>query len=676
MEEAQLLEELSFITRRMEITTEALQLATKLAVPNPQSKETPLFPSQLSCLPDLNRFFPQTFPEIEIQLFNLFGILPERILTPPPTPTTQQSTTSTEKSASSENKSTTESATNNSSTEAASSSSQTQTTTTTTPTPLPIEEELMMWLLEKDSLQRETIATFLLQPTLLARNTLIRLLYKICGLEIGQGFVEGLKYFFLVSGMWDKYLSLSLISTTGTDRERDNIYLTFRSVLTLYIQTHFTVSKKPLFSALTTSSSVLQETQINILLEICYVILDTCKTLHGHHYTGSLKHAANRFVRSTSSPTNASGPSSSSSSAMTGKTLNSALSEFCNALRLALKRPSDSATSNSTSSQQHLALSTGPATANPSMILTTKAMTDMFHVIANTPMIPLRAPLITTPSYLFANVFRTTYSYSHLFSGDGQKESMNGTYMIQVGFDYNYQDSLRYYHIKLCKDALYFFVPISSTSTSTGSNEGIEIVPSSSYVTCNNQNESLLLSAMIPLTNIHIQRASYDDNYSVIELFDLQGERVPWIEYGQCIYHHSHSTTAATTSTVTATSSTDSAVTAISSMATSTSDNESKLLYRYPVPKSIELYERIFLDFSTPLLVSSHNNASGSGGKGGNSGFVAIQEAMTNRAAAKRGNRVSFAAGNTASSVVEVDIEDWVDTLENVCWDCRSHATM
>jgi hypothetical protein len=180
---------------------------------------------------DLSQFYPQTIADVEAQNFNIFGQLPLSIINKKTNPTVHSSTQSQK---------------NNQ-----------------------IEEELMMWFLEKDNLRRDLIAQFLLQPSTLSRQTLSQLLHRICSLEIAQGFAEGLKYFFVVSGLWEEYVALSTINNDS------GVRAVFRTVVMQYVQTHFLLSKKPLLAC-----SGLTDSQLSILVDVTFEVLQAFRSLY------------------------------------------------------------------------------------------------------------------------------------------------------------------------------------------------------------------------------------------------------------------------------------------------------------------------------------------------------------------------------------------------------------
>lgn len=100
------------------------------------------------------------------------------------------------------------------------------------------EDELSMWILENQQLNREQVGNFLKQPnSQLSQNILYRIASKICQLEIGKSFIEGLKLFLPTCGVWDLFIEDALTTEDSVAK----------FALETYIQAHINFSPEPLF---------------------------------------------------------------------------------------------------------------------------------------------------------------------------------------------------------------------------------------------------------------------------------------------------------------------------------------------------------------------------------------------------------------------------------------------
>lgn len=157
-------------------------------------------------LPELQKYFCEKSSDIEIQQFNLFGKIPHRLTN---------------------------------------------------------EEDIAMWLLETDSLNRERVSHYLTLSTYdeLPRRCLAKLAAKICALDVGKSFVNGLKFFIPVVGCWDP---------SSEELQVDSPIL--RMVLEDYITAHLIHSKTPIFP------NICKE-NLSTMLDITMCILQVCKVI-------------------------------------------------------------------------------------------------------------------------------------------------------------------------------------------------------------------------------------------------------------------------------------------------------------------------------------------------------------------------------------------------------------
>jgi hypothetical protein len=182
-------EEYSLLSYHLETIEKSIELKEKISH------------LEQSNYPDLSSFFPQNINDIEIQQFNLNGVIPKRLYS-----LYQQL-----------------------SSQAANSSGLQET--------MNQNEIIAVWILEKrDLLDPVALSHFLLNS--LNQHILYAIAIKICSLEIGQHFIEGLKYYLPVCGFWE----LSFPSHPDYSQEK------MLSILEIYVKAHLTSSRKPLLS--------------------------------------------------------------------------------------------------------------------------------------------------------------------------------------------------------------------------------------------------------------------------------------------------------------------------------------------------------------------------------------------------------------------------------------------
>jgi hypothetical protein len=123
------------------------------------------------------------------------------------------------------------------------------------------DEEIAMWFLESEKLNRSNAELYFANPTdSSARSALEKLAAKICSLEIAYGFVEGLKFFLPVVGCWN------------SDEINNNFKsVTMKYVLKIFVQAHLQYSKTPIF---TTGFE-----NVPFIVEIALAVLDLCRVL-------------------------------------------------------------------------------------------------------------------------------------------------------------------------------------------------------------------------------------------------------------------------------------------------------------------------------------------------------------------------------------------------------------
>lgn len=172
---------------------------------------------------DLIEYFPQSISELDIQSFNLTLKVPNELLK------TKRPSLSASSSSSSSLLNT--------------SNLQQQTTVIVT---LPPYERISTWLLETPSLNRESVGIFLTTDSEddIGANVLDFLARKMCKLDVGNDFVQGLKIFLPVTGALDLELSIRNDSTPN----ESFVEVRRLKILTAYSKAHLSYSKTPIIT--------------------------------------------------------------------------------------------------------------------------------------------------------------------------------------------------------------------------------------------------------------------------------------------------------------------------------------------------------------------------------------------------------------------------------------------
>lgn len=125
------------------------------------------------------------------------------------------------------------------------------------------EEDLAMWLLEKECLDRHQIAAFLSDhSSATCREVLYRIACKIASIEAGSGFSDGLKFFLPVVGFWERCFEEHPLYSEAA----------LRYVLQTYTLAHLSSSKKPLMG--------LGQENAQALAEVAVCVVDLLKVLY------------------------------------------------------------------------------------------------------------------------------------------------------------------------------------------------------------------------------------------------------------------------------------------------------------------------------------------------------------------------------------------------------------
>ena len=374
-------------------------------------------------VPKLCQFFPENKNDMEIQRFNLTGKLPQR---------------------------------------------------------LSGEEDIAMWILESESLNRARVCKYLgtapeapnvssnsvrYRQEDIPRSVLKKLASKICSLDVAKGFVEGMKLFVPVVGCWDLFVEKA--NTTSNESALDGQEVSaLKRILTEYVSEHARRSDKPLFPGIP-----LTETNVNTMVEIALCVLGLSKVLHE-------------------------GTKSSST----------AMADFFADLRTVLREQA-SPTNNKAESTEGVfnqSITASPAAAQGALSMSMKTMTDLFTATSTgLPLVSLaeshrNLQLNASSSHgaaLPASSLRPSYLFAeHLISG-------------AVTLGWNLEEPLVPKFARLTHDALYIFGP-----------------------------ESELPEGCIPLEAVHVR--TQDGNSGAgrsaqITLTGLSGTAVPYVHLHQ-----------------------------------------------------------------------------------------------------------------------------------------------
>jgi hypothetical protein len=382
-------------------------------------------------VPSIESYYPKTKSEIETQLFNLYGRLPARLTS---------------------------------------------------------EEDIAMWILEGENINRSRVCAYLgrkqdqsaggnstgirVRREDIPKGVLKRLANKICSLELAKGFVEGMKFFVPVVGCWDAVASYANSDGGGTVSKADTEVLC--RILTEYVNAHLKYSDKPIFTP-----SAVNDSNIDVVVEVALCVLSLSKALQDS-------------VKSSSA----------------------AMADFFAALRAILReqQPASSATTgsgaDSTTITQFLKPQPAAGGSPAPLSLSMKAMTDLF--VATSTGLPLSSlahsaqhsgshhhhgahPVAAGPSYLFASA------------------GLQGN--ISLGF--SLEDPFQPYFARLTSDALYIF----EQATDTGGAER----------TCEGDTGTLV--ACIPLESVHLRTDDSTAQSTLLTLVPLSGNGLPFIQY-------------------------------------------------------------------------------------------------------------------------------------------------
>ena len=393
-------------------------------------------------VPHIDRYFPKTKHEIELQQFNLYGNLPQRLTT---------------------------------------------------------EEDIVMWILECEHINRANVCKYLGgtgtnndQPSALnitnhirgrrediPRNVLRRLANKICALDVAKGFVEGMKFFVPVVGCWDAVAAFTENEESNTINQSDTTML--KRILNEYAVAHMKYSDKPIFPV-----QSINDNNISVIVDIALCILSLSKVLHEGIKSSSA--AMSDFVTSLRDILRdqpiAQSVIEGTVSTIAAETMRVQLPQF----QSAIASPA----------------STAPSTSNTTLTMSMKTMTDLFVATSTgLPFVSLSSGSQTghhpAPSYLFAS------------------PGLSGS--VTLGYDL--AETFQPYFARLTSDALYLFetTEVTQPVQQQQLREGATVPKEGKLWGC------------IPLDILHLRMNDSSPQSALLTLVPLQGDALSVIHY-------------------------------------------------------------------------------------------------------------------------------------------------
>jgi hypothetical protein len=427
--------------------------------------------------PELASYFPQTIQDIEIQQFNLNLILPKRL-------TSSSVATSLFPTASSSPSKNINDNANGS--EAAP------------------HEKIALWILEKrDLINSDSLSQFLQQGA----NQLIlySIASKICSLEIGQHFIDGLKYYLPVCGFW----SLTFPSHPSFKDDFINY------ILEIYVKAHLSNSINPLLSN--------TMDHFNALIEIGKATIELCQSLQEQN-----------------------------------KPQATMMSEYYQKVKIALRR-----TDGLTLSVKNI---------NSLFLSASSSLITDIHSAASHPQAMMSGNLSNSRD--FSNNQSTTAVKPPVNSFLFTTVRKIGGFAIGFTVNDSFQEEYEGY---LCWNALFLFeLPVATQNVISHNNNMMMMMSAAAAV------QRKKLFAVIPLKNIRIEKSIQRDDVPLLEIFDITGEKMPWILYNECVLPSAQENLA------------------INSNSSSTTSGSSV----FDVPKNVEYFQQLILKVSSS---SSHS---------------------------------------------------------------------
>jgi len=561
-----------------------------------------------SVVPMLENYFPHGRAESEIQLFNLYGTVPERLSS---------------------------------------------------------DEDLAMWLLQTDQLNRTNVCQYFSSKrydTLLRRSVLKKLASKICSLDSAKGFIEGLKFFLPVVGCWNPDPN----ETQASDA-------VMKYMLGEYVVAHLAHSDKPLFP------NVVAE-NIPTLVEIALCILDLCKVLREGM-----------------------------------KTPSTAMAEFFAALRSVLRNQQQQQGEDTLQQRQ---MQNSPSKQQRMLSISMKMMTDLY--VTTTTGIPLTVLQLpeSIPSYLFASV-RLKGLLSVGYSLDNGSSSSFRPVVAYLMDDALYLFSLTSTTSTKNRDATVAKAALGAASMNNNghqqqeqknkSEEGPQQQPQQPPPQVGDFLSQWRLSHCIPLEAVRVRANENVSDVGLVVLCGLSESRIPVIEYSACTT--SSSSTGMSDNTTSTRTSTVGGITYPAESQQQQQRQQQQAPNTSIVPSAIDYYSAIHLQVvpkrgtaaaaiggrvswveqgqqqgacsmaygdltstgNTTMHRYTNTNSSNrdrdqggyeEGDDGPTGGMLTTNSITTS-------SRYDKASIDSAENKLRV-VEAWIDALESSCWDCRA----
>ncbi|KAJ1425672.1 hypothetical protein B484DRAFT_451006 [Ochromonadaceae sp. CCMP2298] len=291
----------------------------------------------------------------------------------------------------------------------------------TVPGRLVTDEDVAMWILQSECLDRSRVCQYFTSKrydATLRKNVLKKLAVKICSLDAAMGFVEGMKFFVPVVGCWDP--------DPPTEGAAEPSLV--RYVLGEYVVAHLACSERPLFSP-----ALVEAENMATLVELALCVLDLCAVLHAGRRPPS-----------------------------------AAMADFFAALRNVLR-------GQSAEEEREEEGSPAPAQAqgrSRALGMSMKLMTDLYTAATSgLPLQPLKLP-DPARSCLFARVHHSGLLRLNQSAGQGQAQGQEQGQAQAQEFGSPTEGSWVPVFARLTDDALYFFRP-EGGSGGGGEGEGV-----------------------------------------------------------------------------------------------------------------------------------------------------------------------------------------------------------
>lgn len=291
------------------------------------------------------------------------------------------------------------------------------------PSDLIKDDQIAMWILKNDTLDRSIVANFLTNPIFIqAEKILDSISMKVCSLEECQGFIEGLKiYLPVVGGILNPNSDNTLPLNLLLDQKK------LRKLLLAYGKAHIKACKKCIIPTILSSNDNLTPKLSSLLADLSLEVLNLYQSL-----------------------------------AIADRPLSVLMNGFFRCVRSISFRYEDEITS--AMPQHNTNLKPQPT------IITGNVMDDIFNAVSsNAALMPIPNPIgedmSIPPSYLFSNITRSNHIRIEFHSNDESPIVMRG---------------------KLCNNVLYFTkdVPLTGDTLDKGDNEDNEVMNTQMLISC------------------------------------------------------------------------------------------------------------------------------------------------------------------------------------------------